>query len=149
MATVHGFAFPDDRWYLVEHDTWARVDADGDLTIGLTALGAHISGEFIEFMPKPVGSALEQARSLGVLEMSKVIRAARTPASGTVIAVNEQLRATPDLINRDPYGDGWLIRLRPRAWPSESRMLVTGAAIVAAVEAYMVALGETFGEAPP
>src|SRR5262245_47808895 len=74
MAQVRGFEFPDDRYYLLEHDTWARLDGDGQVTVGLTSLGAHISGEFIEFMPKAIGTAIERDRSLGVLEMSKVLR---------------------------------------------------------------------------
>ncbi len=54
MPVVRGFDFPADLWYLMEQDTWARLDADGLATIGITSLGAHISGDFIEsFIAKP------------------------------------------------------------------------------------------------
>ena len=112
MVRIRTFEFPDDLYYLVEHDTWARRDADGRVTVGLTSLGAHISGEFIEFMPKAVGTEIDRERSLGVLEMSKVIRAVRSPLAGTVAASNLRATQRAKLINEDPYGDGWLIKVR-------------------------------------
>src|SRR5262245_57043870 len=149
MPVIRGFAFPDDLYYLVEHDTWMRLDADGITTTGITPLGAHISGEFIEFMPKPVGTAVERDRALGMLEMSKVIRSVRAPIAGVIVAVNEKVRQEPGLINHDPYGEGWLVRLRPAAWQSDVEKLISGGAIPAAVEAYMALLAESFGVAPP
>jgi glycine cleavage system H lipoate-binding protein len=149
MATIRGFEFPDELWYLLEHDTWVRLDRDGGATIGITSLGAHISGEFIEFMPKPIGAAIERDRSLGVLEMSKVIRSVRSPVSGTIIATNERASERAKLINEDPYGDGWLVRLTPRQWPNDVALLVTGAAITSAVEQYMALLAETFDQPLP
>lgn len=149
VTRIRGFDFPDDLFYLLEHDTWARLDVDGIATIGLTPLGAHISGEFIEFLPKPAGTAIERERSLGLLEMSKVIRAVRSPIAGVIVAANDRAKTQPGLINADPYGEGWLVRLRPTAWENDSALLVIGAKIPAAVEAYMRLLAETFGEAPP
>jgi glycine cleavage system H protein len=149
MATIRGFDFPDELFYLLEHDAWVRLDADGNATTGITSLGAHISGEFIEFMAKPVGTLVERERAMGMLEMSKVIRSARSPVTATILDVNERVRADPKLINSDPYGQGWLLRVRPTAWQEESRLLVTGVAISAAVESYMAFLAETFGEAAP
>ena len=69
------------------------------LRIGITPLGAHISGEFIEFMPKPIGEAVDRERALGMLEMSKVIRSVRAPVAGTIVAVNEKVKTEPRLIN--------------------------------------------------
>lgn len=149
MTTIRGFDFPEELFYLLEHDAWARLDADGNATTGITTLGAHISGEFIEFMAKPVGTSVDRERALGMLEMSKVIRSARSPISGVIVEVNERARTDPKLINADPYGEGWLARLRPSAWEDDTRLLVTGAAIPSAVEAYMKLLSETFGEALP
>jgi glycine cleavage system H protein len=148
MANVGGFDFPDELYYLLEHDTWARLDADGSVTVGITSLGAHISGEFIEFMAKPVGAFVERERALGMLEMSKVIRSVRSPVSGVLGASNGLVKARAGLINCDPYGEGWLMRLRPTSWDSDARLLVSGAAIPGAVEAYMALLAETFGEDP-
>jgi glycine cleavage system H protein len=149
MATIRGFNFPDDLYYLIEHDAWVRLDADRLVTVGMTSLGAHISGEFIEFMARPVGEAIERERALGMLEMSKVIRSARAPIGGTITAVNERVRSVPTLINLDPYGEGWLVRMRPSAWERDIGWLVTGAHIPRAVEAYMALLAESFRQDPP
>ena len=149
VISVRGFEFPDELHYLVEHDTWARRDADGRVTVGMTSLGAHISGEFIEFLPKPVGAVIERDRSLGVLEMSKVIRAARAPVAGVIVESNALVTRRARLINDDPYGEGWLVRLDPSAWERDIARLVTGAAVAPAVEAYMGLLAEAFEQPPP
>jgi glycine cleavage system H protein len=147
---VRGFEFPAGLWYLIEQDTWVRRDADGLATMGITSLGAHISGDFIEFIAKPVGTAVERDRSIGALEMSKVIRSARSPVAGTIVEVNAKVRASPGLINGDPYGEGWLARLRPASWDEDVKLLASGDAVAAAVEAYMSTLVEAFGmEKPP
>ena len=137
MTTVRGYEFPDDLFYMVEHDIWARCESDGTLTVGLTALGCRVSGEFIEFMPKPVGTAVERDRALAVLEMSKTIRSARAPAAGTIVAVNDEVRRQPQLLNHDPYGGGWLVRLRADNWARDAAALTRGAAVAPAVERYM------------
>lgn len=148
MAKICGFEFPDALHYLMEHDTWARRDADGNVTVGITSLGAHISGDFIDFMAKPVGASIERDRALGMLEMSKVIRSARSPISGLMIEANSNVRTEPRLINSDPYGAGWLVRLQPITWDDDRRLLVTADALPAAVEAYMALLSRTLGEPP-
>jgi glycine cleavage system H protein len=146
---IRTFEFPDDLCYLVQHDTWARLDPDGAVTVGLTSLGAHISGEFIEFMPKSIGTEVERERSLGVLEMSKVIRAARSPIAGRIVAHNESATRRASLINEDPYGGGWLVRLLPNDWAADAARLASGTALVEAVEEYMGFLAETFDQRPP
>ena len=147
MATVRGFDFPDDLFYMVEHDIWARPDTDGALTVGLTTLGCHVSGEFIEFMPKSVGTFVERDRAMAVLEMSKTVRSARAPASGTIVGINDRVKRQLSLLNSDPYGDGWLLRLMPVDWAQDSKSLVNGSAIGPAVERYMeLYLIPAFGE---
>ena len=149
MPNVRGFEFPADRWYLMEQDTWVRLGDDGLATIGITSLGAYISGDFIEFIAKPSGTSIERDRSLGALEMSKVIRSARSPVSGKIVEVNAAVRARPALINADPYGEGWLVRLMPVSWDADVARLVRGDGIAPAVEAYMSTLVESFGEPKP
>jgi glycine cleavage system H lipoate-binding protein len=150
MANVRGFDFPDHLHYLVEHDTWAREDADGLLTVGLTSLGGHISGDFLEFLPKPLGTIVEFNRAFGMLEMSKTLRSARTPASGSVVAINDAVKRDPLLVNREPYDAGWLARIKPSQWHEEKKSLVTGDSIAAAIERYMALhLVAEFGEALP
>lgn len=151
MPTLRGFPFPDDLYYLVEHDTWARLDPDGNVTMGLTALGAHISGEFLDFMPKPIGMRIERDRAFAALEMSKTIRSARAPVTGTIIETNPAVRESPGLLDQDPFGAAWLVRMQPEDWARDAALLVTGDAIAPAVERYMaINLVNEFGmELPP
>ena len=150
MALVRGFEFPDDLFYLMEHDTWARTEPDGTLTVGLTALGAHISGDFLEFLPKPPGTVVDRERAFGMLEMSKTLRSARAPASGTIVAINEGVKREPMLVNREPYAAGWLVKMQPQDWARDAALLVTGAAIAAAALNYMTLhLVHEFSEALP
>jgi glycine cleavage system H protein len=149
VTRVRGFEFPADLWYLMEQDTWVRREANGLAVVGITSLGGHISGDFIEFIARPVGTAVERDRSLGALEMSKVIRSARSPVAGVIVEVNAAVRERPALINSDPYGEGWLVRLRPSSWDADVRLLVKDEAVAPAVEAYMALLSDSFGEDKP
>jgi len=131
---VHGYEFPDELYYSVAHDMWARRDANGWVTIGATALGVVLAGEIVAFLPKPAGEMIEQDRSLGAMELFKTILPVRSPISGTIMETNRRLESTPGLINRDPYGKGWLLRMQPAAWDRESAGLVHGDAVAAALE---------------
>jgi glycine cleavage system H protein len=137
MANVRGFEFPDELHYLVDQDVWARPEADGNITVGVTSLAAHLAVEFYGYMPKPVGTAVDQNRAFAAVEMSKTIRSARAPVAGTIVAVNVDAVARPALINEDPYGKGWLARFAPADWVRDARTLITGAAIPAAMEHYL------------
>lgn len=127
---------PADRLYLIEHQVWARVDADGLVTQGITALGVRLSGEVYMCRPKGVGVLVEQGRSMGVVELAKSIVSVKSPLGGEVVDVNARLREEPELVHRDPYGAGWLLRLRPSNLAGESELLVTGDAIASAMAAH-------------
>ena len=147
MAKVRGFEFPDHLFYLIEQDTWICLQEDGLATVGLTALGCHISGEFMDFMPKPVGTEVQRDRALAMLEMSKTIRSVRAPVSGTIVVTNDQVKRQLALLADDPYGEGWLVRLKPANWEQDIMGLVSGSDIAPAVERYMeLSLIPEFGD---
>lgn len=127
---------PLNLFYLIEHQVWARRDTDGVFTQGITALGVHLSGEIYMCRPKGVGMVLEQGKSMGVVELAKSIISVKTPLSGEVIDVNPRLKAEPDLVFRDPYGEGWLIRIRPSHFEVEQISLLTGAAVIDAMRSH-------------
>lgn len=127
---------PADHLYLIEHQVWARVDADGLVTQGITALGVRLSGEVYMCRPKGVGLVVEQGKSMGVVELAKSIVSVKSPLSGEVVEVNARLREEPELVHRDPYGAGWLMRLRPSALAVEQSTLVTGDAIADAMASH-------------
>lgn len=130
---VGDLEFPDDVRVHPEHDTWARPESDGCVRVGITALGTRLSGEVYMCRPKPVGSVVGQGRALAVVELAKAIVSVRSPVAGTVVEVNDGLAANPERVHQDPYGAGWIVRLRPDAPLDEATGgLLAGAALAAA-----------------
>lgn len=131
---IRGFEFPDDLYYQVEHQTWARLNADGSATVGITALGIRLSGEIYMCRPKSVGQLVEQGRSVAVVELAKAIVAVKSPLSGSVLEINALLAERPELVHLDPYGQGWIVRLAPSSLLADQGALIHGADVVAAME---------------
>lgn len=101
---------PGDLRYTKEHE-WVRVEGD-EATIGITKFAADQLGDvvFVE-LPAP-GKALAQFATFGVVESVKAVSDLFAPITGEVVATNEALDGTPELVNTDPYGDGWMVRVR-------------------------------------
>ncbi len=124
---IAGCEFPDELWYHVEHQVWARVDeVAGEAVVGITGMGIRLAGEIYMCRPKTVGSVVEQARSVAVVELAKSIVSVKSPVTGTVLAVNEALAARPEQVHEDPYGHGWIARLRLAQWPADRAALLRG-----------------------
>jgi glycine cleavage system H protein len=126
-------AFPADLHYLVEHQVWARLDGDGLATVGITSLGIRQAGEIYMCRPKSVGSEVLQGRSVGVVELAKSVVSVKSPLSGLVVEVNPLLEEQPEWVHRDPYGRGWLARLRPMALDAELQALLHGEGVAEAM----------------
>jgi glycine cleavage system H protein len=141
-ADLHAVEFPADLLYLVEHDVWARLDADGSVTVGITALGIKLSGEIYMCRAKPVGAVIEQGRAVAVVELAKAIVSVKSAVSGKVVEVNPRLEVTPELVHRDPYRQGWLARLMPSDLQRDRARLVEGDAMRAAMAAHALAMKE-------
>ena len=103
-------SYPEDLRYHREHD-WVRADGD-EAVFGITWHAQDSLGEVVYFEPPAVGSHVEADASYGSLESVKAVSDVIAPLGGTVTAVNDQVVATPELVNGDPYGEGWLIRVR-------------------------------------
>jgi len=128
--------FPDDLHYHVEHQVWARLHSDGMVTAGITAMGIQVAGEIYMCRPKPVGTVVEQGRSLAVVELAKSIVSVKSPVGGTVLDINPRLANDPELVHQDPYGEGWIARIQARAWERDTVQLLKGAEIIPAMEHY-------------
>jgi glycine cleavage system H protein len=101
---------PTDVRYTKDHE-WIRVDGD-EATIGITKYAADQLGDIVFVdLPEP-GRTLEQFASFGVVESVKAVSDLFAPVSGEVLGTNADLASQPELVNRDPYGAGWMIRLR-------------------------------------
>lgn len=123
---IAGADLPDDRWYWADDQTWAEPLPDGAVRVGVTALGLKASGEIYMCRPKSIGSAIEQGRSLGVVELAKSIVSVKSPLSGVVTRVNPALEEKPELVHQSPYDAGWLIELAPSNLDAEKANLAIG-----------------------
>ena len=103
-------ASPDDRKYSKEHE-WLKIDADAAI-IGITDYAQDQLGDVVYVdLPQP-GATITQFEKMGEVESVKAVSDLFTPASGEVLEVNEKVVETPELVNSDPHGDGWLLRVK-------------------------------------
>ena len=103
-------SYPDELKYHREHD-WARIDGD-TATVGVTWYAQDALGEIVHYEPPEGGSTVAKDESYGEIESVKAVSDLIAPLSGEVVEVNEALVEEPEKINEDPYGEGWLIKIR-------------------------------------
>jgi glycine cleavage system H protein len=102
---------PETLRYTVDHE-WLRLDGD-EATVGITAYATEELGDIVFVELPAVGRRLAQGEPFGVVESVKTASDLYAPVAGEVLAVNEALGGQPELVNAEPYGDGWMLRLRP------------------------------------
>jgi len=141
MPTVKGCNLPDDLLYDVENQIWFKELGDGTVRLGMTAVATAMAGKLVAFTPKGVGKEVKAGKSCATVESGKWVGPAKTAAAGEVVAVNDAVVATPSLVNDDPYGNGWLIVLKPAEWDAVKPGLVPGAQVAGPYEAKMNADG--------
>ena len=103
-------SYPEELRYHEEHD-WARVEGD-EAVLGITWFAADALGELVHFEPPEVGSSVTKDQSYGEVESVKAVSDLIAPLSGEVLDVNQAVVDAPETVNDDPYGNGWLIRIR-------------------------------------
>jgi glycine cleavage system H protein len=119
-------SYPEDLLYHSEHD-WARVEGSGaEAVLGITWYAQDALGEVVFFDPPAVGSVLAKDAPYAEVESVKAVSDVVAPLSGEVTAVNDRLTENPATINEDPYGEGWLVRIR-LSEPSEREDLLDAA----------------------
>ena len=104
--------FPDDLRYTKDHE-WVRLDADGLVTVGVTDYAQGELGDIVFVEIEPVGTEVEAEGSFGSVEAVKTVSELFAPVAGTIEAINDGLEDAPESVNADPYGDGWMVKLRP------------------------------------
>ena len=114
-------SYPDDLRYHPEHD-WARIDGD-IATFGITWYGQDALGEVVFFDPPEVGSTITKDDSYAEVESVKAVSDVIAPLSGEIVEVNTELGDAPETINSDPYGGGWLVKIK-LSDPSEQESLL-------------------------
>ncbi|WP_432540466.1 glycine cleavage system protein GcvH [Kineococcus sp. SYSU DK002] len=117
---------PADLRYTSEHE-WVRVEADGTVRVGITDFAQDQLGDVVYVSLPAEGEAVTAGSAVGEVESTKSVSEITAPVSGTVSGHNPGLETRPDLVNTDPYGDGWMFTLTP-ADPAEAAALLDAAA---------------------
>jgi glycine cleavage system H protein len=113
--------YPDDLRYHEEHD-WARIEGDR-ATLGITWYAQDSLGEVVFFDPPEVGVAVQKDSSYAEVESVKAVSDVIAPLSGEIVEVNDALQDSPEKVNEDPYGEGWLVKVRLTS-PEEAETLL-------------------------
>ncbi len=124
-------SYPDDLVYHPDHD-WARIDGEV-ATLGITWYAQDSLGEVVFFDPPPVGTEVRAGDSYAEVESVKAVSDVIAPLSGEIVEVNEALGDAPEKINEDPYGEGWMVKVKCSD-PSERDALLSAEAYAAQLD---------------
>lgn len=141
MGAVRGCSIPEDLLYGVDSNVWIRQESDGTATVGLTSYACSLAGQIVSYTPKKEGKEVKKDKSCATVESGKWVGPVKTPVTGEVVATNEAVAANPGLINQDPYGAGWVVKIKPSDWSGDTASLKTGADALQAFEEKMNADG--------
>ncbi|MEB3102982.1 glycine cleavage system protein H [Ferviditalea candida] len=136
-----GCNLPEELYYFIEKHVWAKPEDDGTVLVGMTDVAQSLAGKIIVVSLRSLDKTLARGKSAGTLESGKWVGTIPTPVAGKVVAINEQLKKQPSLINSDPYGEGWLIRVQPDDWQADQAILATGVEGVAQYRSKLEAEG--------
>lgn len=139
MPFVRGCELPDDLLYDVENNMWYREESDGTVTAGMTAVALALAGQLVAVTPRKAGRGVQAGKSCATIESGKWVGPAKLAFDAEVAAVNDALVADPKLANADPYGKGWLLRVKPADWTAARSALTPGNAVAVPYEAKMTA----------
>ena len=117
---------PGDLRYTAEHE-WVRADDDGRLRVGITDYAQDALGDVVFVSLPETGASVSAGQTLGEVESTKSVSEIYAPVAGEVVARNEALQARPELINSDPYGEGWIVEIVPTDASAAAGLLDAGA----------------------
>jgi glycine cleavage system H protein len=118
--------FPEELNYTDDHE-WIRLEADGTATVGITDFAQHELGDIVYVDITSVGQTLEKGEIFGSVEAVKTVSDLFLPVGGEVLEVNNETEKSPELVNSDPYGRGWIVKLKPTNEADISNLLTASA----------------------
>jgi glycine cleavage system H protein len=136
MAELKNCLLPEDLRYHVEYNIWLRDNGDGTWDLGMTDIAQTLAGNIIHCRPKKVGKTIKEGRGLATVESGKWVGPVRTPFECEVVAANDAVEANATILNKSPYKEGWIVKVRPAAGASTDGLL-DAAGAVAGFTAYM------------
>ncbi|MDH3743971.1 MAG: glycine cleavage system protein H [Acidobacteriota bacterium] len=113
MAEVKNCLLPDDLRYHVQFNVWLRGNGDGTFDLGMTDIAQTLAGSIIHCRPKKAGKQVKQGRSVATVESGKWVGPVKSPVTAEIVARNDAVEADATLLNRSPYKEGWIVRLKP------------------------------------
>jgi glycine cleavage system H protein len=144
MSDIRGCNLPDDLYYLIEKHVWAKPIEGGMVRVGMTAVAAKLSGgnlAAVTVKTRAIGNEVAQGKSVATVESSKFVGPVPAPVTGVLVRGNDQLASDPNLVSRDPYGEGWIAEMKPNDWDADKGSLATGADGLAAYQKKLEADG--------
>ena len=139
MPSVRGCNLPDELLYDVENNIWYRENPDGTVTLGMTAVAAAMAGQLVAFTAKKVGRSVQSGKSCATVESGKWVGPAKIAFDAEVVEVNDTLVGNPKIANAEPYGEGWMVKVKPADWAAAKGSLTPGSAVAGPYEAKMTA----------
>ena len=118
----HGYEIPDDLRYTKEHE-WLRTKGQ-EAVVGITDYAAKTLNDVVYVALPKVGDKLVQSKSMGTVESIKAVSELYSPVSGTVTKINEKLGSQPELVNKSPYAEGWLVEVKPSGLAADIKNLL-------------------------
>lgn len=128
---IRGCVILKDLHYSVEDHTWIRLNDDGTVTVGMTDIAQSMAGPILHAKTKKVGLERQKGKPLATVESGKWVGPIKSPVSGEIVEVNEALAGDARLINRSPYKDGWVLRMKPSSLDEDMKTMCTGDEAVA------------------
>lgn len=124
MVKIEGNDFPEDLYYHREH-MWVKVE-EGKVRVGYNDWAQEAAGKLVNLNTRKVGRSVKAGKTLGTVESGKWVGPLRTPVSGEIAMLNEEVLKTPSVINDDPYGKGWIAVIAPSNLDEEMSDLIKG-----------------------
>lgn len=137
MPTVRGCDLPEDLLYDVDNNMWYRENSDGTITCGMTAVAAAMAGQLVAFTPKKAGKSIGGGKSCATVESGKWVGPAKIAFDAEILEANDDLSGDPKQANADPYGAGWMVKVKPADWGAAKGSLTPGGSVAAPYEAKM------------
>jgi glycine cleavage system H protein len=125
MAMIEGYNMPDDLYYHSDH-AWVKVEDDSTVRIGMNDFYQQTAGDTTYIDLPFEGDEVEQGETCGKIQSAKWVGKFVSPLSGEILEINEDLEDDPTLINTDPYGEGWIMKMKPESLDEELPTLIHG-----------------------
>lgn len=137
MAELKNCLLPDDLMYHIENNVWIRSNDDGTIEMGMTDISQTLAGGILHCRPKKVGKNVKKGKSIATVESGKWVGPVKSPFAGEILATNSEVEGDATIINKSPYKQGWIVRMKPSNYDEDVKGLVRGAEAISGFEAYM------------